>query len=323
MADTETNPMVKPPIPKVVIGRSGYLTNEERIKKDEAELEEMKKKARAAAGITDEEETTEAEPDGEEPKAEPVQTKGDTKQEEKPEAKAQEDDELSAEEKNFKKRYGDLRRHQQDKEKEFNAKIEALESQLSKAANKQLVLPKTDEELEAWTKEYPDVASIIETIADKKSKSAAKDIEARMAELEEMRQDAHRDKAEAELVKMHPDFIEIRQDDTFHNWAKEQPKWVQDALYENVDDAKSVARVIDLYKIDKGITNKKKAKPDEKAAASSVKTKSAAAPEPDESAKMIRESEVANMSIKEYEKRADEIMDAQRNGNFIYDMSKK
>jgi len=323
MADTETNPMVKPPIPKVVIGRSGYLTNEERIKKDEAELEEMKKKARAAAGITDEEETTEAEPDGEEPKAEPVQTKGDTKQEEKPEAKAQEDDELSAEEKNFKKRYGDLRRHQQDKEKEFNAKIEALESQLSKAANKQLVLPKTDEELEAWTKEYPDVASIIETIADKKSKSAAKDIEARMAELEEMRQNAHRDKAEAELVKMHPDFIEIRQDDTFHNWAKEQPKWVQDALYENVDDAKSVARVIDLYKIDKGITNKKKAKPDEKAAASSVKTKSAAAPEPDESAKMIRESEVANMSIKEYEKRADEIMDAQRNGNFIYDMSRK
>ena len=323
MADTETNPMVKPPIPKVVIGRSGYLTNEERIKKDEAELEEMKKKARAAAGITDEEETTEAEPDGEEPKAEPVQTKGDTKQEEKPEAKAQEDDELSAEEKNFKKRYGDLRRHQQDKEKEFNAKIEALESQLSKAANKQLVLPKTDEELEAWTKEYPDVASIIETIADKKSKSAAKDIEDRMAELEEMRQDAHRDKAEAELVKMHPDFIEIRQDDTFHNWAKEQPKWVQDALYENVDDAKSVARVIDLYKIDKGITNKKKAKPDEKAAASSVKTKSAAAPEPDESAKMIRESEVANMSMKEYEKRADEIMDAQRSGNFIYDISRK
>ena len=258
----------------------------------------------------------------EEPKAEPVQTKGDTKQEEKPEAKAQEDDELSAEEKNFKKRYGDLRRHQQDKEKEFNAKIEALESQLSKAANKQLVLPKTDEELEAWTKEYPDVASIIETIADKKSKSAAKDIEDRMAELEEMRQDAHRDKAEAELVKMHPDFIEIRQDDTFHNWAKEQPKWVQDALYENVDDAKSVARVIDLYKVDKGITNKKKAKPSEKAAASSVKTKSAAAPEPDESAKMVRESEVAAMSMKEYERRQEEILDAQRNGNFIYDMSR-
>ena len=312
-------------IKKVPMQSASYARNEDRINKDEAELAELIKQAKEAKGIVDEpeEEASEAEPSSEEPQAEPVQAESDTKQEEKPEAKAQEDDELSAEEKNFKKRYGDLRRHQQDKEKEFNAKIEALESQLSKAANKQLVLPKTDEELEAWTKEYPDVASIIETIADKKSKSAAKDIEDRMIELEEMRQDAHRDKAEAELVKIHPDFIEIRQDDTFHNWAKEQPKWVQDALYENVDDAKSVARVIDLYKIDKGITNKKKAKPDEKAAASSVKTKSAAAPEPDESAKMIRESEVANMSIKEYEKRADEIMDAQRNGNFIYDMSRK
>ena len=312
-------------IKKVPMQSASYARNEERIKQDEAELAELMKQDREAKGIVDEteEETSEVESSSEEPKAEPVQAESDTKQEEKPEAKAQEDDELSAEEKNFKKRYGDLRRHQQDKEKEFNAKIEALESQLSKAANKQLVLPKTDEELEAWTKEYPDVASIIETIADKKSKSAAKDIEARMIELEEMRQDAHRDKAEAELVKIHPDFIEIRQDDTFHNWAKEQPKWVQDALYENVDDAKSVARVIDLYKIDKGITNKKKAKPDEKAAASSVKTKSAAAPEPDESAKMIRESEVANMSMKEYEKRADEIMDAQRSGNFIYDISRK
>ena len=312
-------------IKKVPMQSASYARNEDRIKQDEAELAELMKQAKEAKGIVDEteEETSEAEPSSEEPQAEPVQTKGDTKQEEKSEAKAQEDDELSAEEKNFKKRYGDLRRHQQDKEKEFTAKIEALESQLSKAANKQLVLPKTDEELEAWTKEYPDVASIIETIADKKSKSAAKDIEARMAELEEMRQDAHRDKAEAELVKIHPDFIEIRQDDTFHNWAKEQPKWVQDALYENVDDAKSVARVIDLYKIDKGITNKKKAKPDEKAAASSVKTKSASAPEPDESAKMIRESEVANMSIKEYEKRAEEIMDAQRSGNFIYDITRK
>ena len=322
MATSETakpNPMVKPKIPRVMMGQGGYLTNEERIKKDEEELLAMKKEA---LGITDEE-STEDKPSSEEPKAEPVQAESDTKQEEKPEAKAQEEDDLGAEEKNFKKRYGDLRRHSQKKEEEFNAKIAALEAQLNKAAKQELVLPKTDEELEAWTKEYPDVAAIIETIADKKSKNAAEAIEARMAELEELRIDAQKEKAEAELVKIHPDFIEIREDDTFHNWAKDQPKWVQDALYENVDDAKSVARVIDLYKIDKGITNKKKAKPAEKAAASSVKTKSAATPEPDEAAGYIRESEVAAMSIKEYEKRQEEILDAQRNKRFIYDVSRK
>ena len=313
------NPMVKPDIPRVMMGQGGYLTNEERIKQDEEELLAMKKEA---LGITDEE-STEDKPSSEEPKAEPVQAESDTKQEEKPEAKAQEEDDLGAEEKNFKKRYGDLRRHSQKKEEEFNAKIEALEAKLTKAAKQELVLPKSDEELEAWAKEYPDIAGIIESIADKKAKASANALEERMAEFEELKVNAQREKAEAELVKMHPDFIEIRQDDTFHNWAKEQPKWVQDALYENVDDAKSVARVIDLYKIDKGITNKKKASPSEKAAASSVKTKSAAAPEPDEAAGYVRESEVAAMSIKEYEKRQEEILDAQRNGRFIYDISRK
>lgn len=321
--EAKPHPMVKPPIPKVMMGRGGYLNNEERIKKDEEEFLAMKKAALEAKGIATDEESSEDKPSSEEPKAEPVQAESDTKQEEKPEAKAQEEDDLGAEEKNFKKRYGDLRRHSQKKEEEFNAKIAALEAKLDKASKQELVLPKTDEELEAWSKEYPDIAGIIESIADKKAKASANALEERMAELEELRVNATREKAEAELIKMHPDFVEIREDDTFHNWAKDQPKWVQDALYENVDDAKSVARVIDLYKVDKGITNKKKVKPSEKAAASSVKTKSAAAPEPDESAGYVRESEVAAMSIKEYEKRQEEILDAQRNGRFIYDVSRK
>ena len=321
--EAKPHPMVKPPIPKVLMGRGGYLSNEERIKKDEEELLAMKKEALKAKGIDPDAESSEDKPSSEEPEVEPVQAESDTKQEEEPKVEAQKEDDLGAEEKNFKKRYGDLRRHSQKKEEEFNAKIAELEAQLNKAAKQELVMPKTDEELDAFTKEHPDIASIIETIADKKSKSAAKDIEDRMAQLEELRVEAQREKAEAELVKMHPDFIEIRQDDTFHNWAKDQPKWVQDALYENVDDAKSVARVIDLYKIDKGITNKKKATPSEKAAASSVKTKSAAAPEPDDTAGYIRESEVAAMSIKEYEKRQEEILDAQRNKRFIYDVSRK
>ena len=315
--EAKANPMVKPEIPKVMMGKGGYLTNEERIKKDEEELLALKKEA---LGITDEE-STEDKPSSEEPKAEPVQAESDTEQKEEPKAEAQEEN-LSAEEKNFKKRYGDLRRHSQKKEEEFNAKLAALEAKLEKATKQELVLPKSDEELEAWAKQYPDIAGIIETIADKKSKASAEDLEKRMADLEELRVTATREKAEAELIKMHPDFIQIREDDTFHNWAKDQPKWVQDALYENVDDAKSVARVIDLYKVDKGITKVKKGGSD-KAAASSVKTKSAAVPEPDESSKYVKESDVAAMSIKEYEKRQEEILDAQRNGRFIYDISRK
>ena len=49
----------------------------------------------------------------------------------------------------------------------------------------------------------------------------------------------------------------IRDSDEFHEWAEEQPKWVQDALYENDNDARSAARAIDLYKADMGIGKEK------------------------------------------------------------------
>ena len=137
-----------------------------------------------------------------------------------------------------------------------------------------------------------------------------------------MRSTARKEKAEAELFSLHPDFAEIRADDAFHDWAKEQPKVVQDALYDNVDDVKSVARVLDLYKTDKGIKTKRVATED-KSAASSVKARKAAPIDPDDSSRYLRESQVAKMSIKEYEKRAEEIMEAQRSGKFIYDMSKR
>ena len=37
-------------------------------------------------------------------------------------------------------------------------------------------------------------------------------------------------------MKLHPDFSQIREDDSFHDWAEAQPKWVQDALYDNETD---------------------------------------------------------------------------------------
>jgi hypothetical protein len=300
---------------------ASHQRNAARVKRDEEELEALLKQAR---GDTDEtEEAVEAEPDSSEPSEPQVQAESRTKQEEEPQAEAQEEDaELSGEEKNFKKRYGDLRRHMQEKEKDFTAKLEKLEKQLESAAKNELVLPKSEEEIDAWAKKYPDIAGIVEAIAAKEADKKSSTLDARLAEIEALRSTAKREKAEAELTQIHPDFVSIREDDAFHTWADNQPKWVQDALYENTDDAKSVARVIDLYKADTGIVTKRSSTSD-KAAASSVKSKRSAAPEPEDSSSYLRESQVAKMTIKEYEKRADEIMEAQRNGKFVYDLSKK
>lgn len=297
-----------------------HKRNLSRVQRDEDELRELLKQAGVTQDET-EEEATEAEPDSSESSEPPVQAESVTKQEEEPKAEAQEED-LSAEEKNFKKRYGDLRRHTQEKEKEFQAQLDKLQSQLEAATKNELVLPKSEDEVDAWAKKYPDIAGIVEAIADKKASERSSDLDGRLKEIEALRATAKREKAEAELISMHPDFQEIRADDAFHSWAEKQPKVVQDALYENSEDAKSVARVIDLYKADQGIKTKVSSSSD-KAAASSVKAKGRSTPDTDDSAKYIRESQVAKMSMKEYEKRMEEIFDAQRSGKFIYDVSKK
>ena len=272
--------------------------NAERIKKDEEELQELLK----------------AKEQGDNPAEEVKEASAPEKGEEA----TKEDENLSKEELSFKKRYGDLRRHMASKDKETEERIKALEDQLSKATRNELVLPKSDDEIAAWTKKYPDVAGIVETIADKKARERSTDLDKRMKDIEKMRVDAVKEKAEAELMKLHPDFIDIREDDKFHDWADEQPKWVQDALYENVDDAKSVARVIDLYKIDAGVKTKKS---DGKSAASAVNTRSKTTPTSDDSNNNWRESQVEKMSDKEYAKNQESIMEAMRAGKFVYDLS--
>ena len=122
-----------------------------------------------------------------------------------------------------------------------------------------------------------------------------------------------------ELLKLHPDFVDIREDDDFHNWAEEQPKWVQQALYENDNDAKSAARAIDLYKADRNI-GKKKSTSKDAAFATNTKT-SRTKPQTSDESSYLKESQVQKMSSQEYEKRADEVMEAIRTGKFIYDVS--
>lgn len=125
---------------------------------------------------------------------------------------------------------------------------------------------------------------------------------------------------ENEIRKSHSDFDQLRESDEFHDWADAQPKWVRDALYENADDPASVVRVIDLYKSDKGLTNEAK-KANRKAAASPVSKRSKTEVDVADANGMIRESEVARMTDKEFEERADEINKAMRSGKFVYDVS--
>ena len=271
--------------PSKVAFVSRPYSKDEKLKKDEEELEQLLDEQKQDAST---EEVEEAEP-------------------------------TTAEEKTFKKRYSDLRRHQQKQTEELKTEINALKSQLEQSTKKQIKLPKSDEDIETWAKEYPDVAAIVETIAMKKAAEQSASLEQRVKALDDMQQDVSKQRAETELLQMHPDFDDIRNDDDFHTWADEQPKWIQDALYENDNDARSASRAIDLYKADKNLTTKKASNKD---AAKSVSTKGKRnKPVENESSSFLRESDVQRMTAKEYENKSDEIMEAIRQNKFVYDVS--
>ena len=239
------------------------------------------------------------------------------------EADKAETESLAPEEKTFKKRYGDLRRHAQQKEQELKDKIRELEGQISTATKEAIKLPKSDDELAAWTKEYPDVAKVIETIATKKALELDKGMEDRLKAIAEKEAEAKRMTAESQLLQLHPDFEDIRNDEEFHSWVERQPSWVQKALYENETVARSAARAIDLYKVDMKIADTKKEKSD-KGAASLVTAKNTSnvAKTKSSQSNQWRESQVAKMKAHEYERNEKAIMEAIQSGNFIYDVSR-
>lgn len=246
------------------------------------------------------------------------------------EQKAEEEDKaetesLAPEEKTFKKRYGDLRRHSQQKEEQLKEQIRALETQLSTATREAIQLPKSDEEISEWSEKYPDVAKIVESIATKKAQELDSTIEKRLELIAEREADANRKRAEAELLQLHPDFDDIRNDEEFHGWVQEQPTWVQQALYENENDARSAARAIDLYKVDRNIADKKESvQKADKAAAQAVSSRgqNTVADSKETQSNQWRESDVAKMRPQEFAKNEEAIMQAIQSGNFIYDVSR-
>lgn len=220
------------------------------------------------------------------------------------------------EEATFKKRYGDLRRHMQQQMANRDAQLAEMKNQLDSATKQQIKFPKSEEEVAAWAKKYPDVANIIDTIAQKRVQEALTVGEQKLEEVKNFERQVKREKAEAELRKTHPDFDNIRASRDFHDWVTEQPQYVQDALYKNNTDAKAASRAIDLYKADKGIKRKRKS---DSSAAQAVGRSGTAAPSGGRA--MFKESQIDKMTAAEYEKNETAIMESIKNGTFEYDLS--
>jgi len=222
---------------------------------------------------------------------------------------------VGAEEETFKKRYGDLRRHTQTLLQQKDQEIANVRQQLETAAKGQIRFPKTDEEIDAWSKKYPDVAKIVDTIAQKRAGEVMDGLRQGEERLRKLETQLTRKDAEQQLLRMHPDFAQIRQDPAFHEWVQLQPSNIQDALYKNNTDARAAARAIDLYKIDT-----KKSKSSNKSAAQAVGPTSSTPPPANGNFK-YSESMVDKMSSADFAKHEEAIIEAMSSGKFLYDLS--
>jgi len=217
----------------------------------------------------------------------------------------------------YKKRYDDLKKHYDSKLNEFKSREQEL---LEQAAENRpsYVAPKSPEELEKFREEYPDVYEVVETVSHLQAEEKSKDLKEKLERLQQREQELVRKDAEKRLMDKHPDFEDIRNSDDFHGWAKEQPKSIQDWVYNNADDADLASRALDLFKKDIGMDvapKKSNSKRSKKSAADMVSTKTTSV-EPQQE-KVWTEKEIASMSMDQFDRYEAEISEAMQQGRIV------
>ena len=221
----------------------------------------------------------------------------------------------------YKKRYYDLKKHYDGRVNSFKSREEELLAEI-RSNRPKYKAPKSAEEIEAFKKEYPDVYGVVETVAHLRSSKETEDLKQEIKSLKELNQTVNKEKAEAKLARMHPDFEQIRESDDFHSWASSQPEAIKNWVYGNATNAELASRAIDLFKQDTGKSKSKEVSGDLVAASEMVKVKNSK--EIGYGSKKIwTRSQIAAMSQSEFDKNEKAITDAMSEGRVVNDMGNR
>ena len=221
---------------------------------------------------------------------------------------------------NYKKRYDDLKKHYDDKVSQFKQREEELVAQ-ARSLQPEYEAPKSIEDLEKFKEEYPDLYDTVESVAHMRSEQQVGDLRNQLSAIQMREAEIMKREAETTLRERHPDFEDIRGDETFHQWAEDQPQEIQDWIYNNPDNVALASKAIDLYKLETGQpTSAPKRSPQRQSANRqsaadivSTKTTSIDAAQP----KVWTEREIAAMSIDQFDKFEDEINQAMSEGRVV------
>jgi len=216
----------------------------------------------------------------------------------------------------WKKRYSDLKRYHDTKQNEWKQNTELLEAQFEAQKRVPAELPKTAEELESFRTEYPEIFSVMQSVSQLEAGSRVSELETQIEHLRENEQTARETVSEQELLIRHPDFIELKETDSFKEWLSVQPENISDGLYKNKSDVDWAARVVDLYKLDTGHSQgePKQSTVRNDAAVAVTKTRTSSDRNVSDSKKVWTNLEISRLKPHEFEKFEKEIETANREG---------
>lgn len=218
------------------------------------------------------------------------------------------------------KRYSDLQSYNDKRLSELSEQLRQVTlahaktmEELTKAKIAKRTLPLNDEEFEATAKDFDLIDKLAHTRASKvyaeESAGLVGEVEALKKELYEIKKKEARQK----LKDLHPDFEKIEADPSFKVWAEAQPAGIK-ALFLS-DNIYEVAKGLSLYKDDAGIKSRKEKELEESLAVSTTTT-----PKPEgRGEKRWKISDIKKLSAREFEKYADEINKAQKEGRIDFD----
>ena len=233
--------------------------------------------------------------------------------EESDEKKPKDEHPVGVEDAVFKKRYDDLKRHYDETVSKHKDEVLKLKKEREALASKPIF--KSKEELEEWRKDYPDMYDSVMQMTTEATMKAKEEMQEELLKIKKQQTALARDRAEVELAKKHPDFKDIRDSSDFHDWASVQDSTIQSWLYDNTDNPKSAARAIDLYKYDRGLSDKKVKYDAKKEAAKAVsKTKPSETPT---DKKTWKWAEIQKMKPDVYAKFEEEIDKAHKEGRIV------
>lgn len=220
---------------------------------------------------------------------------------------------------NWEKRYKDLQSY-------TAKKINGLESEIQNLKTAQVPkfqAPKTQEELDAFAAQNPDMYAVIQSMAHSMVQDQLASYDQKLAEMQGTLNTTAEEKAKLALKQAHPDYEQVMKSDQFHEWAGKQTMEIQDWVYRNPDNANLAIQAVSLFKYHSGWGNKSdtSAQAPQTGGDTLVSSKGQAetgAVDRNHPAYVWKESEIGKMRPDEFAKWEEHISLAQREGRILF-----